>query len=360
MTSRERVLCAVQQKPVDRVPVDIWARPSVWQNLRDYLGLEEIPDILKKIGIDIVNMSPGFIDREFSQQRIVEIPGDSEKNGTPCIEVTERAFRDQWGVTYGLNESFTDDYILDTPLHEPDIPDAYVWPDISSLESVESYTKRIQDAHDTGFCVFSSILNPFKQAWQLRGFENFLVDMMLNKRFAEDLMNQLREYSVMMALRSIEAGADVICIMGDVAGQQSMFFSPDLFSEMIAPHFDYILRKSKAVADVPFFFHSDGNIMSIMPKLMELGFSVVNPIQPESMDPLAVRSLYKNKLTLHGTISVQTVLHQEEAVVRETVRSYIRALRAKEGGVILAPTNVLTPDIPIGNILAFYDEVMNQ
>jgi hypothetical protein len=81
MTSRERVLCAVQQKPVDRVPVDIWARPSVWQNLRDYLGAEGIPDILKKIGIDIVNMSPGFIDREFSQQKIVDIPGDSEKTG---------------------------------------------------------------------------------------------------------------------------------------------------------------------------------------------------------------------------------------------------------------------------------------
>lgn len=204
--------------------------------------------------------------------------------------------------------------------------------------------------------MFASILNPFKQAWQLRGFDNFLMDLYTAPEFAAVLMRRLAEYSKAMGRRLAAAGADVIMIVGDVAMQDRMLFGADVFHSLVTPVFKDIVTSVRAEHAVPFFFHSDGDIMPILPDLVEAGFTVVNPIQPESMDPVETKRLYGDRLTLHGTISVQTTLPKgTEDEVRRTVRRMLDEC-GKDGGLILSTTNDAMDDIPLANLLAFYDE----
>ena len=99
MTSRERVLAAIEHHEPDRVPVDLGATPSsgisaiAYARLRRHLGLEEKPirvydmvqqlaivddDVLELFGVDVVEMGRGFL-AEDSQWKDWVLP-----DGTPC------------------------------------------------------------------------------------------------------------------------------------------------------------------------------------------------------------------------------------------------------------------------------------
>ena len=71
------------------------------------------------------------------------------------------------------------------------------------------------------------------------------------------------------------------------------------------------------------------------------------------MDPLDLRRRYGKKLAFWGTVGTQTIMPfgtPEEVFAYVTDR--IRTL-GKEGGLVLAPTHVLEPDVPWENITAF-------
>jgi uroporphyrinogen decarboxylase len=352
------VLKAIGREPIDRIPLDIWARPGIWRALQHHFCAQNDFEVRERMGVDVVWLSPCFEDHEFALKTDARIPGESDNSGMLVVDHGDRTYTNQWGVTYALDEEMSDDCIMEVPFPLPQIPDYYRWPCVEAIESVSSLSDRINACHRMGFCVFGSVLNPFKQAWQLRGFQDLLMDLYLYPEFVEKLLQRLLVYSVEMARRLARAGADVICIVGDVAGQENMFFDPEIFDKMLVPLFRTIIEEARMEASVPALFHSDGNIESVLSSLVEAGFNIVNPIQPECMEPYSVKERFGDVLTLHGLMSVQTVLPcASELQVRETVRELIDCC-GLDGGLILSTTNVVTPDVPLSNLLAFYDETV--
>jgi len=85
------------------------------------------------------------------------------------------------------------------------------------------------------------------------------------------------------------------------------------------------------------FYHSDGNIIMAIPELVEAGIDILNPLQPECLDIDAIYRDYGDRLTFDGTIGTQS-----------TIEKY-----GQNGGLIVSPTHVLEPDVPIANLEAF-------
>ena len=107
--------------------------------------------------------------------------------------------------------------------------------------------------------------------------------------------------------------------------------------------------------DLHIFIHSDGNLMEIMDDLIEIGFDIINPIQPECMDPFAVKRRWGDVITMDGCGSIQDVLPFGTVDdVRKHVTDLIEGC-AYNGGLILAPSNVVQQDTPLENVLAFYE-----
>jgi len=127
-----------------------------------------------------------------------------------------------------------------------------------------------------------------------------------------------------------------------------------MFEKFVAPR----LQKMAELAhhyDIKLLLHSDGNIYKIIPRLIELGVDILDPIQPEAMDPLQIKVEFGDRLCLRGGISAQQILTRGtvDDVVTETKR--IIAHLAPGGGYILAPGHpVLTVDMPTENIIAMY------
>lgn len=59
---------------------------------------------------------------------------------------------------------------------------------------------------------------------------------------------------------------------------------------------------------IPVMFNSDGNILEIIPDLIEIGVNILDPIQPKASSPQRVKDDLGDRLALHGLIDIQEVL----------------------------------------------------
>jgi uroporphyrinogen decarboxylase len=107
--------------------------------------------------------------------------------------------------------------------------------------------------------------------------------------------------------------------------------------------------------DVQIWYHSDGNVASIIPELIEIGVTILNPVQPECVDPLSVKRQYGDKLAIDGAIGTQTTMPFGTAgEVRDMIRERARTI-GHDGAYIISPTHVLEPEVPLENIAVFVE-----
>ena len=176
----------------------------------------------------------------------------------------------------------------------------------------------------------------------------------MNERFVNELLDRLLYWEIEEGKRLVETGVD-ICAIGDDFGMQTgMIISPYLWKKYFKPRYRKLFRELKKSGDVYIFFHNDGKIEQMIPDLIEIGVDILNPVQPECMDLIKLKKLYGDKLTFHGTISIQKTLPfgtVEE--VKSEVITRIKTL-GYDGGLILAPKQLMH-DVPIENILTLYD-----
>jgi uroporphyrinogen decarboxylase len=142
----------------------------------------------------------------------------------------------------------------------------------------------------------------------------------------------------------------------DIANQQAMMFAPDLWRKMMLSRWRQVWQAVKAInSDCVIFYHSDGNIIAVVGDLIEAGVDILNPLQPESLDVDAVHRRYGKRLTFDGCIGTQSTMpFGSPQDVRQRVREVIDRY-GRDGGLIVSPTHVLEPEVPLENIDALFE-----
>jgi uroporphyrinogen decarboxylase len=232
--------------------------------------------------------------------------------------------------------------------------DSFNWPEMDVIEPVESLKKRI-DVYEQKYAIIATMNYPFKVCWQMRGLENFLCDMLVEKEFASELLQRTAAYEMEKGIRMIKGGADILSFSGDIAMQDRMLVNADAWRELDKPVFARMIREFKRLKPgILVYYHSDGNIEEVIEDLIEIGVDIINPIQPECMDVAEIKAKYGKYITLHGTISIQETLpHGTLEDVRREVMHRIETC-GKDGGLILAPANHVQNDTPLENIIEIY------
>jgi uroporphyrinogen decarboxylase len=109
-------------------------------------------------------------------------------------------------------------------------------------------------------------------------------------------------------------------------------------------------------AGLPVILHSDGDIAEILPDLVEVGLTALNPVQPEVLDLARLRATFGGRLAFYGGVSTQTVLpHGTPDEVRAAVAHAVATLAPDGTGLLLAPSHRMTVDIPPPNVAAMLD-----
>ena len=170
------------------------------------------------------------------------------------------------------------------------------------------------------------------------------------------MLDRLTEMRCFMARRYAGAGVDILGLGDDVGMEHKLMMSPEIWYKWLGSRLAKVIQAARDVKpDIIIHYHSDGYVEPIIPKLIEIGLNVLNPVQPECMDPAKLKRLYGDKLAFWGTMGIQhTMPFGTPDEVRQEVKERIETV-GEGGGLVIAPTHVLAPEVPIENIAAFVD-----
>jgi len=345
MTSRQRVLMAMDHKPVDRVPRVFKATPEVETLLVEELGLQAVDDLKARFCVENLHWPFYWFDLPDPRQR--ELPNGAKIN--------------RWGI-----RTIRADYgggVYDEPVHArlADVAsvadvESYDWPDPSELDfSVIGH--QLEALHDkavsgTNFCIYE-IAN------QMRGYQTFLEDLLLEPKIVQAMSERIEAYWTDYNERVWNAASGCIQVFmsGDDFGtQQSLVMSKDLWKKFFRPAYKraYAWAKKKGLRTM---IHCDGAIKDIIPDLIEIGLDVLDPVQPMAagMDPYNIKKEFGEDLCLHGTVDVQGLLpFGTPQRIKDEVKRQIEVL-GEGSGFILGPSHCVQPGVPLENILAVYE-----
>ena len=215
--------------------------------------------------------------------------------------------------------------------------------------------------HERGYPVCGYAGSIYEWSWWLRGMQGFMMDLLANVSLAEAIIGNVAEYTKTLALESAKAGIDVLCFYDDAGMQTGMQISPELWRRFIKPRWRDVLDTVRhRHPDTVFFLHSCGNIEAIVPDIIDVGFHILHPVQPECMDFQAIRKRYGRGLILCATISAQNLFpFGTPNEVRKWIHR-VKDLCSSDNRAILCPSNLIQPETPWDNIVAFAEAARVQ
>jgi uroporphyrinogen decarboxylase len=344
MTSRERMLAAIHHQPVDRVPTDIWATEEVWKLLGSRFGHNK-DAIFSALHIDgFAGLAPRYI-------------------GPPLPTLADERV-DFWGMrrrAIGHGGGSYDEQCF-FPLATAETIDdlnRYAWPqadwfDFSAMRA-QAETGRLNRAVQWGY------MAPFYYHNQLRGLEQSLIDPLVDPEFTHEVVRRISEFFYQYHRRAFETCAgliDVAQVTDDLGSQSGPLIGMELYLEFYAPHHKRFIDLCHEFG-IKVFHHDDGSCRPFLPKLVEMGIDILNPIQwtCPGMDMDELKREFGSRICFHGAIENQRILpFGTPDEVRAEVRHCIDALAADGTGYILAPCHNIQSNTSIDNITAMYDE----
>ncbi len=359
MSPRERVFEAIAHREPDRVPADGFFRPEVWDKLREHFHTADEETIRQGLGLDIVRagIEPSLEFRARSRPTSFTISGLGSGSQQWAIPRGDRVYEDEGGAWKYLPEGGSYFSYVRHPLAEAESPAAYRFPDPAAEERYENVAETVS-LWSARYPILVEQTNFFKSAWELRGFQRLLMDLHENPGFVEGLLDRVFQFRLEESRQLARRGVDIVSFAGDVASQQGMMMSPAMWRRFFKPRLAGVIEAVRRESpEVRFFFHSDGDVSAIVGDIAEIGFNILDPVQPECMDPAWVKREYGDQLTLHATISSQQTLPfgtPEDA--RREARERFETC-GQGGGLILAPNNVVQQDVPLENLLVLYETI---
>jgi uroporphyrinogen decarboxylase len=367
MTSRQRILTAINHQEADRVPVALGGGPyglvdDLYFRLLQYFDLGA-PVKPFRTGHNISYLDDRLFERLEIDTRYVW-PGDSPSSPAKATEDPD-LFLDGYGQPWRRALPYY--YAVNGILAEASmdqIDEIVTWPvaaDPRWSMGVQARAQTLKESTDY-FIVARMVTShgPYMTACNLRGTEQFLLDMALNPEYAETLLTRVTDAIIGLLLTYLQACGDAIDMMelpgDDYASNLNLIVSPKMFRQFIKPCLKRLVTTIKEYrSDIKVMLHSDGMIAKLIPDFIDLGIDVLHPLEPVvAQDQAKVKQEYGDQLAFLGSIDISHALPGSQAEVIAEVKKRIGTL-APGGGFILAPSNHLQADVPPENVVTLFN-----
>ena len=363
----ERVTKSLAHKVPDRVPLALWGGPygivdPLYMALLEKFQLGEPAQPFRK-GHTISYIDDRILDALGTDTRYI-FPGASPSSPThpePNGNLIYDDFGQPWRQTYPYYSAT--DGLLKNSTSVSDIDSLVNWPDVNDPKWTKGVSERAKSLMDSGYFVIGRMVlshGPVQMASDLRGMENFMVDMIDQPDFAIALLARVTDTICGLTRNYLHPSGNnmhMIELPGDdYAANDNLVFSPKLFRKIIRPYLEKIIKTIRSVQpDIKIMLHSDGAIGKLVPDFIEMGVDVLHPLEPVSgMDPAQIKQLYGETISFLGGVDISHALPGTIANVREDIDRCIRDL-APGGGYIMAPCNHLQADVPPENVIEMYN-----
>ena len=408
MTSRERVLAAIQHREPDRVPVDLGSTPSsgisviAYNNLKKHLGVTtghtRVYDVVQQLAqpedaildrfrIDVVDIGRTFNTKGEDWYDVTVADGSTAQypawfhparqadgswhayapDGTLIAKMPE-------GGTFFDETCFP--YLDGYPADYKNLPAAMGkvlwsalvhspwdhWNDPDFWATLRRNAQTLKAQSDRALMIVCGC-NLFEWGTFLRRMDNFLMDLADNQAEVERLLDALMELHLATLAKVCQAVGDVADILrfGDDLGMDSgPFMQPATYRKLFRPRHAILCDYVKKHSRMHTFLHTCGSIYKLIPDLIEAGFEIINPVQTnaKNMEPERLKREFGQQLTFWGAgADTRFVLNRATpAEVKDHVKRRLDILTPGGGFVFNTVHNILS-DVPPANIVAMFDAI---
>ena len=407
MTSRERILSSIAHKEPDRIPVDIGATPSsgisaiAYSNLMKYLGIEghvRIYDVVQQLAIpedwfierfriDALDIGRTFNTEPKDWYEIKLRNGDTgeypswfhpvqNKDGSWSVYDEENTliakmpagadFFDQACFPYidGYPEDFQElpramgkvlwAALVHSPWDNMNIPDFW--------DELRNRALKLRENTDKALIIVAGC-NLFEWGTFLRRIDNFLMDLVMDQKNVERLLDSLMEQHIPFlekVCQSVGDIADIIRFGDDLGMDSGPFMSPEIYRKLFKPRHKILCDFVKKHSKMHTFIHSCGSIYQLIPDIIEAGIEIINPVQTNAkdMEPEKLKKEFGSDVTFWGGgADTRAVLNRAKPnEVKEHVKRRLEIF-SKGGGFVFNTVHNILPDVPPENIMAMFKAI---
>lgn len=337
MTSKERVMAALDFREPDRVPTGPWAFWGEFREAwREQVHAEESLDdyFLEDIWIAVGNETP-----------YPSLAGELGRDGEYLLS------RDGWGQVKRTREggAFFEQievaYEEDGSLRHGEFESPLLESRYAGIDAVIEERKR-------RYCVFAKIGGPFIRTGFMRGETQWLMDLAADPKMAAEMAMRTAEHITQIGLEELrrwDLYDTGVWVYDDMAATKGPMFSPATAEAVLAPAWAHIVDSFKDAGAAKVILHSDGNIGPLLELFIDLGYDGINPVEYHvGLHPLELRERYGERLALLGGLDNALILPRgDRAEVREHV---LEVLRAGVGGGLVLATHSVAPDISVATM----------
>lgn len=273
---------------------------------------------------------------------------------------------DCWGTVWENIEPGLDSHPVGFPLGDWSALDSYVPPDplkddLFDPRDWEQVRQTLDDARRKGDLVGGGPLwhgFMYMRLFYLRGFQNLMTDMATDDPRLQQVIQMVEDYNAVVIRKYLSLGAEYVSFGDDLGLQTSLPMSPAMWQKYIKPSYERLFRLCRE-ADVPIYLHTDGHILEIIPDLIEVGVTVLNPqIRANGLEGLV--ELAKGKVAIDQDLDRQLFPFATPSQIEDHINEVFEGLYLPEGGLMLFAE--CEPDVPLENIHAIctvLEEVCN-
>ncbi|MCP4640464.1 MAG: hypothetical protein GY851_08530 [bacterium] len=374
MTSRERLLKALNHDEPDRVPIDLGGNQTgihkfAYQALIDHLGIADEIRIMDAVQ-QLAQPCEAVLERLHVDTRYVAAGAAANWKGGIVKEERDGRLWHDLVDEFGVRWSMPDDhpYFMDITLHPladasiADIAD-YPFPKGDDPGRFEGLRERaLALKNETPYAVVSGISGVvYEICWYMRGLERWFMDIMTNPAFCEALIDQTLKFWMdwfRVFLDEVGDVVDVIMIGDDLAGQTGPLFNPDVYRQIVKPRHKQLVQYIKSRTSAKIWYHTCGACTTYIPELMDNGIDVLNPVQisADDMEPASLKARFGGQLSFWGggIDSQHTLPNGTPDAIRDDVRKHLEAFKPG-GGYVFNNVHNIQAGVPPENILALYD-----
>jgi len=346
MNKCENLLSLLRRKGFDEIPVEFMLCPSLVKEYEKRTG--ENKEYIEYFGMPWRNIDDLKInDHDIGKYRKYY-----------DFELKPGTFFDTWGVAHEPGSDVAKHMTyMRHPLKKAETIEQlreYPFPNYKNA-SAEHQKAQVEALHSKGLAAVGPMqCTIWEYSWYIRSMEELMMDMMSDDPKAEFILDEITNESICRAEAYARAGVDILLLGDDIGMQNTTMMSEELYITWIKPKLKRVITAAKAIKpDLIVFYHSCGFVTPFIHHLIDAGIDVLNPVQPECMDFNEIYSNFGDSLSFHGTIGTQTTMPfgtTEE--VRKAVFANLE-IAGKKGGLWVAPTHVLGPEVPWENIMEY-------
>lgn len=259
-------------------------------------------------------------------------------NQTGTGDNSKRETYDEWGCLWARSEVSNMGQVKGHPLSDWNRLDGFIWPDHDKPEFYEGMEKRFEGTEGK-YILTGIFMLLFERLHSLRGFENTLEDLYLERERIEVLADRIVDFDTAIIeniSRRFPGMIHGLSFTDDWGTELATFISPSMWNEFFKPRYKKIFDAAKK-AGWHIWMHSCGKVNEIIPGLIDIGVNVLNLQQPRALGIEEIGHRFAGKVCFSTTCDIQhTLPYKGPEEIEMEAKLLIDQWGTENGGLILS------------------------